>query len=81
MRIFTTHPNSVGENYFQHMRMAFTFGGRLLAASTACFLHGLFPFLFERTGSEAIRLLHEEMIGKRRAHHEHAHPRDAQPQR
>jgi hypothetical protein len=63
---FVDHPASVGESYSQHMGMAFSFGGRMILAGCACLLHGLLPFLFVKTGSAAIRTLHEEMVTHRR---------------
>lgn len=65
MRLFTTHPASVGETYLQHLRMAFGFGARMLCAGVACMIHGLLPFLFTRVGSETIARLHERMIRHR----------------
>jgi len=62
---FTEHPASVGESYLEHMGVAFSFGGRMLAAGVACLLHGIFPFLFTRTGSRTITELHERMVEKR----------------
>ncbi len=61
-RIFTTHPRSVGESYAQHLRSATSFGMTMLGAGLACLLHGVFPFLFERTGSDAIRRLYDRMV-------------------
>src|SRR5262249_17157042 len=55
---FTRHPASVGETYSEHLVFASGIGGRLLMAGIACLLHGIFPFLFERTGSRAIIALH-----------------------
>lgn len=62
---FKEHPASVGESYFQHMGSAFGFAGRLFGAAAACLLHGLFPFLFTRTGSTAVKRLHEDMTAAR----------------
>jgi hypothetical protein len=62
---FKDHPASVGETYFQHMGSAFGFALRLFGVSAACFVHGLFPFLFTRTGSSAVKRLHEDMIAAR----------------
>ena len=59
------HPASVGESYFEHMGVAFGFAARLLAAALACFVHGLLPFLLTKTGSSAVKRLHEEMIAGR----------------
>ena len=63
---FSDHPASVGETYGQHMGMAFSFGGRMVLAGCACLVHGLLPFLFVKTGSTAIRALHDEMVANRR---------------
>jgi hypothetical protein len=62
---FSAHPASVGETYFQHMGSAFGFAARLIAASMACFVHGLFPFFFVSTGSSSIKRLHQDMIEMR----------------
>jgi hypothetical protein len=64
-RLFTDHPRSVGESYFEHMGSAFYFGVRMIAAGIACMLHGLFPFLFVKTGSLTVRHLHDVMISHR----------------
>jgi hypothetical protein len=64
---FTRHPASVGESYGEHLAFAGGVGGRMVLAGIACMLHGLFPFLFARTGSRAIVVLHEEMTGGARA--------------
>jgi len=69
-RLFTEHPESVGETYWQHMGMALSFAGRMLAASVCCAVHGLFPFLFERTGSRCIENLHDRMVDNRSRHAE-----------
>lgn len=74
MDMFTRHPASVGESYWSHMATAFGFGARMLRASAACFVHGLLPFLFERTASREIGQLHERMVRARhrvptRPHH------------
>ncbi len=70
---FTDHPASVNETYFQHMGMAFGFGGRMLLAGLACLVHGLFPFLCVRTGSRTITELHGRMV----THRTVQPPRDA----
>ncbi|MBI3675861.1 MAG: hypothetical protein HY243_04515 [Proteobacteria bacterium] len=63
--LFAEHPRSVGETYFQHMASAFSFGSRMMVAGCACLMHGLFPFLFVKTGSSTVRHLHDEMITHR----------------
>jgi hypothetical protein len=65
-RLFTEHPRSVGESYWQHMDSAMRFGSRMVLAGLACMLHGVFPFLFVKTGSNAVRTLHDRMVVSRR---------------
>ena len=75
---FKDHPASVGETYFQHMSAALGFAARLFRASVACFVHGMLPFLFTRTGSSAVRRLYEDMITER-PHKEGGEPTTAKP--
>ena len=65
LRRFTDHPSSVHETYFQHMGMAFGFGGRMLLGGLACLVHGLFPWLCTTRGSDTIRGLHHRMVSHR----------------
>ena len=67
-RLFFTHPQSVGESYFEHQRVAFSFAGPLLLAGFACLLHAIIPGLCERTASNRIAMLHERMVSNRRTH-------------
>ena len=64
-RLFTQHPKSVNETYLEHLGVASSFGGRLLTAGAACLVHGLLPFLFVKTGSNAIRGLHRDLVTHR----------------
>ncbi len=64
-RLFSEHPASVGESYFEHMGMAFGFSGRMALGACACALHGLFPFLCTKTGSSTINELHHSMVSHR----------------
>ncbi|MBI3452787.1 MAG: hypothetical protein HY057_08185 [Rhodospirillales bacterium] len=63
---FTAHPVAVGESYAEHLTMASGFGMRMIGAGLACLVHGVFPFLFTRTGSDAIHELHVRMVTHRR---------------
>jgi hypothetical protein len=60
-RLFTQHPESVGESYGEHLVRASVFGGRMVVAGIACMLHALLPFVFVRTGSVAVEELHAQM--------------------
>lgn len=60
MNIFNKHPASIGETYWQHLYFASIMGGKMLLGGIACLLHAIFPFLFEKTGSNIlISLLHQ----------------------
>ena len=65
--LFTEHPASVGETYWGHLLRASWFGGKMLLGAGACFVHAVFPFLFVKTGSQAITQLHDAMVTNRRA--------------
>lgn len=61
----TKHLRDIGETYNEHFVVASGFGLRMTTTGIACLIHGIFPFLFERTGSEMVRRLHDEMVTKR----------------
>jgi hypothetical protein len=63
--LFTDHPASVGESYFQHLAQALGFAGRMFVGSLACLVHAFLPFLCVKTGSRAITELHERMVSNR----------------
>lgn len=60
-RLFLSHPASVGENYFEHQRVALSFALPLLGAGLAAFAHAFVPALCERTAGDAIRKLHDRL--------------------
>ena len=64
--LFTAHPASVDETYWEHLGVALSFAWTLLAASLACLIHAVFPFLFVATGSSMIAGLNERMVTGRR---------------
>ncbi len=66
MRIsFTEHPASVGETYFGHMFSALSFCAKMTVALMACLVHAFLPFLFEKTGSQMITCLMDDMVHHR----------------
>ncbi len=66
MRIsFTEHPASVGETYFGHLISALSFCGKMTIALMACLVHAFLPFLFEKTGSQMICKLMDDMVHNR----------------
>jgi hypothetical protein len=66
LRLFTEHPASVGETYFEHLRFASRTGLMMLAGGCACLVHGLLPFLCTTTGSRTIRTLAARLGGAQR---------------
>ncbi len=61
MRLFTEHPESVGESYSEHFVFANSFGLKMILGGLACCLHGIFPWVFECTGSNTVRKLHADL--------------------
>ena len=59
--LFCEHPGSVNETYFEHLLFAFGFGLRMIFGGLACIVHGVFPFLCVRTGSQSVCDLHEQL--------------------
>jgi hypothetical protein len=60
-RLFTAHPEEVGETYGGHLVTATGFGLRMVLAGVACLVHAVLPFAFVTTGSRTIRELHDRM--------------------
>jgi len=54
-KLFTDHPSSVGETYFEHLVCAAGYGFRMIFAGFACLMHSIFPFLFLTTASDLAR--------------------------
>ena len=63
--LFQDHPASVNETYGEHLRHAGGFGIRMILGGFACLLHGIFPFLFVKTGSRQDTVLHDRMVTNR----------------
>ena len=63
--LFTDHPTTVGETYTQHFAHAGGFGVRMVFSGLACMVHAALPFLFVKTGSKAITVLHDRMVTNR----------------
>ena len=63
---FQDHPASVGETNGEHHVVASGFGFRMIGAGLACLVHAALPFLFVKTGSNAIAELHGRMVTNRR---------------
>ena len=63
-QLFTEHPESVGETYSEHLRVALTFSLRLLAAGIMCAVHALAPWLFTTAASRAVTRVYQEMLSR-----------------
>ena len=51
------HLKSVDENYFKHIFEAWFISLITISAGLICFIHGLFPFLFQHTASDMIKYI------------------------
>ncbi len=60
-KIFTHHPQSNGETYFQHMRCASYYGFRMIISGAAAIVHAILPFLFETAASDCAKMVNEEV--------------------
>ncbi|WAT19283.1 DUF6356 family protein [Aurantiacibacter sp. MUD11] len=65
IRLFTEHPSTVGETYFQHFRAASRFGVAMIVGGLACLVHAVFPWVCEKSGSSMIRRLYRAMVTNR----------------
>ena len=54
---FTAHPHEVGETYLEHACFACRYGVKMTMGGVAALLHGIFPFMFQTTGSRITREL------------------------
>jgi hypothetical protein len=63
-RIFTQHPQSVNETYFEHMRFAGWFAAQLLAAGLAALIHAIIPGLFEKTAGRMIQNMNARLTNR-----------------
>jgi hypothetical protein len=64
-KLFTEHPASVNETYFEHLCSAFSFTSTMFVATLACLTHAFLPFLCVTTGSRKITELHDRMVTNR----------------
>lgn len=67
------HLDSVHESYFQHLYFAACFGVRLIGVGLAAIMHGLFPAVFQYTGSKTVIALNDELKRRMQSHGGHDH--------
>ncbi len=53
-KLFCDHPNSVKQTYLQHLWWSCCASFKALMVAIVLILHGIFPFIFEKTGSNLI---------------------------
>ncbi|HEV2558319.1 MAG TPA: DUF6356 family protein [Microvirga sp.] len=63
-RLFTDHPEAVGESYFEHMRVALSFAGPLAYGAFAALVHAFLPFFFVTTASRTVKDLYARMTNR-----------------
>jgi hypothetical protein len=56
--LFTDHPYAVGETYWQHLREAFTIAFRMYRCFVAQVIHGMFPFISPKAGTDIRAMKH-----------------------
>ncbi len=64
-RYFKDHPGRVGECYFRHLGYSLKTGGQMVFYAFCLVLHGLLPFLCERTASDYVCRLYADMQARR----------------
>jgi hypothetical protein len=65
-RLFTEHPASVNESYWQHFATAMSFGLRMVWGGLVCMVHAVLPAVYCSKASGIIGELHDRMVVNRR---------------
>lgn len=65
-KLFTKHPSSVNETYWQHFKFAFLFGCGMILFGICCVIHAFFPFLFETVASDYVKKLNNRMDNRKK---------------
>ena len=73
MKFFTQHPASIGETYWQHFGVAFSFAIALFGAAFAALVHAFLPSCFEKTASLKIAELHNRILHNRQKQNTNNH--------
>lgn len=60
--IFTDHPHSIGETYWQHLCYAWLTGLKMIFAGVLCIIHAIFPFLFPTAASSILLKMTEDFV-------------------
>ena len=62
MNFRVKHLEEVNESYFEHFGHAMSFAAHMLLGALACAIHAVLPFVFEKTGSSKVNVLHSRMV-------------------
>ena len=65
MSASTDHLAAAREGYFEHLRHACGYGGRLIRAGLACLVHAVVPSRCTTTASDEVLALAEELRARR----------------
>ncbi|HUO82154.1 MAG TPA: DUF6356 family protein [Gammaproteobacteria bacterium] len=65
-RLFSDHPASVNESYWQHFASAMGFGLQMIWGGLVCIVHAIVPGFCCTKASEMIGELHDRMITNRK---------------
>ena len=68
MNLFTKHPESIGETYLEHLYFALRTGFKLMLGGMACMIHGIFPFMFQTTGSTVAKKMLADVERRKQGH-------------
>jgi hypothetical protein len=61
---FLAHPHANHQTYMEHLSDSVEFGLKACVSGGVFITHGIFPFIFEHTGSDMIKALNERLVAK-----------------
>lgn len=64
-KLFVAHPMAAGECYWRHLWFALVTGAQMIFFAFCLILHGIFPFLCEKTASNYICSLYSTIEARR----------------
>ncbi len=60
-KLFTEHPKSVNETYWQHFRCAFKYGIMMIIGGSCCVIHAVLPLFFKKTASTINTQIYQDL--------------------
>jgi hypothetical protein len=58
---FTNHPNINNMSYLQHLKRSMSLSLQMCMGFIYLFIHAIFPFIFEKSGSNMIHNLYDQV--------------------